>query len=295
MSNSKIDGNWFREADDEWRGYCTSLEIEEILYHEKSDFQDILVFKSVSFGRVLVLDGVIQCTERDEFSYQEMIAHLPLNSHQDPKKVLVVGGGDGGVVREVLKYPTVEEVILCEIDQKVIDVCKKFIPSMAACLNDPRVTVQVGDGIKYLESKKGEFDVIITDAPDPMGPGVVLYEKKFYEELNQALKPKGIICSQGQCLWFDLDTIIKVLKQAKEIFPVYAYASGYTPTYTGGHMGYIICSNDKSVNLKEPIRNFTYEQLDEMKMRYYCPDLHRACFNVLPYFARKELKSILDT
>ncbi|XP_050408527.1 spermidine synthase [Patella vulgata] len=295
MASSKIDGKWFREIDDGWKGYSVSLEIEEVLYHEKSDFQDILVFKSTTFGNVLVLDGVYQCTERDEFSYQEMIAHLPLNSHPNPTKVLVVGGGDGGVVREVLKYASVEQVVLCEIDQKVIDVSKKYLPGMASCLSDPRVLVHVGDGVKYMEENTQSFDVIITDAPDPIGAAEGLYTKDYYEGLKRALKPKGIISCQGETLWFDLNLIKKILTYCKGVFPVVAYASGYTPTYAGGHMGFFLCSNDSSINLKEPVRNYNSKELDDMSMKYYSPDVHRACFNVLPYFARKALKEVLDT
>ncbi|XP_076452625.1 spermidine synthase-like [Babylonia areolata] len=294
MSDSRVDGNWFREEDKSWDGYSISLKIENVLFHEQSKYQDILVFRSSSFGVVLVLNGVIQCTERDEFTYQEMIAHLPLNAHPNPQKVLVIGGGDGGVVREVLKYREVTSVVLCEIDQDVIDVCKKHLPSMASCLDDSRVTVYVGDGIEYVKHHPGEFDVIITDAPDPFGVAEGLYAKEFYQNIENALKPTGIMCCQGETTWFDMDLIKRILEDCHNIFPCVAYAVGNTPTYAGGQMGYMLCSRNSDAKLKEPIRRYTEAELDKMNVRYYSPEVHTASF-VLPFNMKKTLKGVLDT
>ncbi|KAG8677923.1 putrescine aminopropyltransferase [Ceratobasidium sp. 394] len=163
---SIVDG-WFREINSQWPGQAMTLKVNRILHVEKSKYQDVLVFDSATYGNVLVLDGVIQCTERDEFSYQEMIAHIPLASHPNPKRVLVIGGGDGGVVREVLKHDTVEEVVLCDIDEAVIRVSKTYLPHMSSLLSDKRVTVYVGDGFAYLQRNTAQFDCIITDSSDP--------------------------------------------------------------------------------------------------------------------------------
>ena len=138
-----ISDGWFRERGALWPGQAMSLQVEKVLYHKRSDFQDVLVFQSTTYGTVLVLDGLIQVTERDEFAYQEMIAHLPLFAHPNPKKVLVIGGGDGGVLREIAKHPGVEEIVICEIDKDVIEVSKKYLPSLACGYDDPRVTVKV--------------------------------------------------------------------------------------------------------------------------------------------------------
>ncbi|KAL8562075.1 hypothetical protein ACOMHN_031846 [Nucella lapillus] len=293
MTDSRVDSNWFREEDKSWEGYSLSLKIEEILYQGQSKYQDILAFKSTSFGVVLVLNGVIQCTERDEFTYQEMIAHLPLNAHANPKRVLVIGGGDGGVVREVLKYKEVQNVVLCEIDQEVIDVCRKHLPSMAGCLDDSRVTLHVGDGIKYVEEHPGEFDVIITDAPDPCGVAEGLYAKDFYNSIKKALKPTGIMCCQGETSWFDMDLIKRILKDCQSLFPCVAYAVGNTPTYVGGQIGYMLCSCDSTAQLKRPVRQYAEEELEKMNIRYYSPEIHTASF-VLPFHMRKTLKDVLD-
>lgn len=148
-----IDG-WFHERGVLWPGQAMSLKVKEVLHHARSTFQDVLVFESTDHGRVLVLDGVIQVTERDEFSYQEMIAHIPLYAHPNPKKVLVIGGGDGGVLREVAKHDSVEEIVICEIDGEVIDVSKKYLPSLAVGYEDPRVTVKVMDGSIFMDENQ---------------------------------------------------------------------------------------------------------------------------------------------
>lgn len=293
MCDSRVDSNWFREEDKSWEGYSLSLKIKEILFQGQSKYQDVLVFRSTSFGVVLVLNGVIQCTERDEFTYQEMITHLPLNSHPNPKKVLVIGGGDGGVVREVLKYKEVQNVVLCEIDEMVIDICKKHLPSMAGCLDDPRVTVHVGDGINYVKDHPGEFDVIITDAPDPFGVAEGLYAKDFYENIKNSLKPTGIMCCQGETSWFDMDLIKRILMDCQKIFPSVAYATGNTPTYVGGQMGYMLGSRNADAKLTQPLRQYTDEELEKMNVRYYSPEVHSAAF-VLPFHMRRALKDVLN-
>ncbi|CAL1703047.1 unnamed protein product [Somion occarium] len=162
LTHRTIRDGWFREISSQWPGQAMTLKVRKILHVEQSLYQDVLVFESETYGNVLVLDGVIQVTERDEFSYQEMIAHLPLASHPNPKKVLVIGGGDGGVVREVLKHETVEQVVLCDIDEAVVRVSKQYLPHMSSLLNDPRVTVFIGDGFKFLAENTATYDVIIT-------------------------------------------------------------------------------------------------------------------------------------
>lgn len=174
-----------------------TLKVNSVLHHEKSKYQDVLIFESSDYGTVLVLDNVIQCTERDEFSYQEMITHLAMNSHPNPKNVLVIGGGDGGVLREVVKHETVEKAVLVDIDEAVIRLSKKYLPGMSIGFQHPAVTTLVQDGFKYLEDQKGQFDVIITDSSDPEGPAETLFQKPYFELLNGALKEGGVITTQG--------------------------------------------------------------------------------------------------
>ncbi|KAG8568475.1 hypothetical protein GDO81_014014 [Engystomops pustulosus] len=189
---------WFRETCSLWPGQAMSLQVEEVLHHHKSAFQEILVFKSKTYGNVLVLDGLIQCTERDEFSYQEMIANLPLCSHPNPKKVLIIGGGDGGVLREVVKHPSVESVVQCEIDEEVINVSKQYLPGMAVGYSSPKLTLHVGDGFQFMKQNQDAFDVIITDSSDPVGPAESLFKESYYQLMKTALREGGILCCQGE-------------------------------------------------------------------------------------------------
>lgn len=174
-----------------------TLRVKQVLHHEKSKFQDVLVFESTDYGTVLVLDNVIQCTERDEFSYQEMITNLAMMSHPNPKKVLVVGGGDGGVLREVVKHQSVEKAILCDIDEAVPRVSEKYLPAMYAGFKHPVAEKFIGDGFKFLADRKNEFDVIITDSSDPEGPAESLFQKPYFQLLHDALREGGVITTQG--------------------------------------------------------------------------------------------------
>ncbi|KAF3927364.1 hypothetical protein ABW21_db0204007 [Orbilia brochopaga] len=188
---------WFREINDMWSGQAMTLKVKQILHHEKSLYQDVLVFESTDYGNVLVLDNVIQCTERDEFSYQEMISHLALMSHPNPQKVLVIGGGDGGVLREVIKHDCVKEAVLCDIDEAVIRVSKQYLPDMSKSYTSDKVRVHIGDGFKFLADYKNEFDVIITDSSDPDGPAESLFQLPYFELLEGALREGGVISTQG--------------------------------------------------------------------------------------------------
>ncbi len=186
-----------------------TLKVKEIISVEKSKYQDVLVFESANYGNVLVLDGVIQATERDEFAYllvgswcvnsryQEMITHLAMNSHPNPEKVLVIGGGDGGVLREVVKHSCVKEAILCDIDEAVIRLSKKYLPSMAVGFQHPAVKVHIGDGFEFLKNYKNSFDVIITDSSDPEGPAESLFQEPYFKLLSEALRDGGVITTQG--------------------------------------------------------------------------------------------------
>ncbi|MBW0488195.1 hypothetical protein O181_027910 [Austropuccinia psidii MF-1] len=284
LSHPSIKDGWFREESVLWPGQAMTLQVKQILHIEKSQYQDVLVFESVSHGNVLVLDGAIQCVENDEFSYQEMIAHLPLNSHPNPEHVLVIGGGDGGVLREVLKHPSVKTATLCDIDEAVPRVSKQYLPHMAAGFNDPRVTVHIGDGFQYLRDKVRQFDVIITDSSDPNeGPAQTLFGMPYFELLKNALRPNGSISTQGECIWLHLPLIHSLIKGAKDLFPQVEYAYTSIPTYPSGTIGFVVCSLDKDRNLKQPLRQVR-------NTRYYNKRVHQAAF-VLPEFARSTVEA----
>lgn len=188
---SSVISGWFSEISPMWPGEAHSLKVEKVLFQGKSDYQNVMVFQSATYGKVLVLDGVIQLTERDECAYQEMITHLPLCSISNPKKVLVIGGGDGGVLREVSRHSSVEQIDICEIDKMVVDVSKQFFPEVAVGYEDPCVKLHVGDGVALLKAvPEGTYDAVIVDSSDPIGPAQEFFEKPFFKSVSEALRPR---------------------------------------------------------------------------------------------------------
>ncbi|PFH45620.1 hypothetical protein AMATHDRAFT_8912 [Amanita thiersii Skay4041] len=282
LSHPSVVDGWFREISSQWPGQAMTLKVNKILHVEKSLYQDVLVFESETFGNILVLDGVIQCTERDEFSYQEMITHLPLSTHPNPKKVLVIGGGDGGVVREVLKHDTVEQVVLCDIDEAVIRVSKQYLPHMSSLLASPRVIVHIGDGFKFLAENTSTYDVIITDSSDPVGPAESLFQKPYFQLLHDALAPGGHISTQAECLWLHLPLIRELRSMTGTLFPVVEYAFTTIPTYPSGQIGFLVCSKQQGRDMRTPMR-------DVKGTKYWNQSVHKSAF-VLPEFARAMLE-----
>ncbi|CAL5229126.1 g12391 [Coccomyxa viridis] len=292
---------WFTELSTMWPGQGLSLKVEEILYQGRSKFQDVCVFQSPSFGKVLLLDGVIQCTERDEFSYQEMIAHIPLCAlEKEPQKVLVVGGGDGGVLREVARHPGIQEIHLAEIDEMVPATSKKFFPEMALGFDDPRVRVHITDGIKFVqEAAEGTYDAIIVDSSDPVGPAEVLFQKPFFEAMHRALKPGGMVCTQGESLWLHLEIIKSLAAMCHEVFVGGTVQYAYTtiPTYPSGQIGFMVCAKGTGKDFKMNIPRRTPPSQGPSgypPLRYYTEQIHQASFT-LPKFAHDGLKGSLST
>eukprot|EP01059_Diplonema_ambulator_P016959 TRINITY_DN28947_c0_g1_i1.p1 TRINITY_DN28947_c0_g1~~TRINITY_DN28947_c0_g1_i1.p1 ORF type:complete len:287 (+),score=100.57 TRINITY_DN28947_c0_g1_i1:49-909(+) len=282
----QIGKGWFSEMSPMWPGQAQSLEVEEVLWNEKSDFQDVLVFKNKGpWGKVFALDGAIQVTEKDEFSYHEMMAHIPLFSHPEPKQVLIIGGGDGGVMREVLKHPSVEKVTLCDVDKMVPEISKKFFPQISCSLDDPRACVHIGDGFEFLKDKADMYDVMIVDSSDPEGPASTLFGKDFYERCRKSLKKGGLLVTQGESYWIHLDLIKSMTKFQREIgFEHVNYANISMPTYPCGNIGFFICGDTPC---KAPVREPTPEVQEKLQM--YSPDIHRVAF-VLPPFVQRALQ-----
>lgn len=290
LTHKTIENGWFREISDTmWPGQAMALRVKQILHVEQSKYQDVLVFESTDYGNVLVLDGAIQATERDEFAYQEMICHLGMNSHPNPKKVLVIGGGDGGVLREIVKHEGIDEAWLCDIDEAVPRVSKKYLPSMAVGFQHPKVKVHIGDGFKFLADYKNSFDVIITDSSDPEGPAAQLFEKPYFHLLNEALTEKGVITTQGENIWLHMNVIKDVKKACSEVFPVAEYAYTTIPTYPSGQIGFMVCSKDANANVRVPLREWSDEEEAKLN-RYYNKEIHKASF-VLPQWAHTALNN----
>ncbi|AET38947.1 spermidine synthase Ecym_3464 [Eremothecium cymbalariae DBVPG len=291
ITHPSIKDGWFREISETiCPGQASTLKVEKVLHHEKSLYQDVLVFKSTNFGNVLVLDNMLQCTEANEYSYHEMITNLAMNSHANPKKVLIIGGGDGGVLREVLKHESVEEAWLCEIDEAVIRVSKEFLPGMAVSFADPRANLHIGDGVEFLKKYPNTFDVIITDSSDPEGPAEELFKKPYFELLNNSLTSKGVISTQAESVWLHEHIITGLKKACSEIFPTVAYASQSVPFYPAGNIGYMVCSKNKDVDVTKPLRYLSEEE-EFKRYRFYSKKLHEASF-VLPIFVREYMDNI---
>ena len=231
---------------------------------------------------------MIQFTERDEAAYQEMITHLPLFAHPNPKNVLIIGGGDGGVLREVCRHSCVENVVMVEIDPEVCRISKKYFPTtMATAFDDPRVTLLHDDGAKFLRETPLRFDAVIVDSSDPVGPAESLFEASFFGLVKQALAPGGIMCTQGECLMLHLDLIEELLGRCGNLFPVVQYAYTSVPSYPSGQIGFIICSTNPSLDLCTPSR---VDPSMNSLLHYYSPGVHASSF-VLPKYAAERLSS----
>jgi spermidine synthase len=266
---------WFTEKQTEHFGI--TVRITATLVHEQTEYQDLAIIDTVEFGRMLVLDGMVMTTVKDEFVYHEMMAHPALVTHPSPKRVLVVGGGDGGVIREVLKHPQVEKAVLVEIDGKVIEYCKKYLPEIAGELDNPRVDVIVGDGYRHIREHKNEYDVIMVDSTEPVGPAVHLFERGFYQGIYDALKEGGIFVAQTDNPWFKGDLLQKVGRDIREIFPVVRVYHANIPTYPSGMWTFTMGSKQRDpLHVSEP-------DIPELATKYYSPRLHKAAF-VLPKF-----------
>ncbi|GAB6855637.1 polyamine aminopropyltransferase [Asaia astilbis] len=255
----------------------------------KSDFQDIVVFESEFHGRVLVLDGVIQITERDEFVYQEMLTHVPLLTHPDAKRVLIIGAGDGGVLRRVLQHKTVEKAVMVEIDGAVIELSKQHLPNIAGdAWNDPRAEVIVGDGIDYVaKAEEGSFDVIIVDSTDPIGVGEVLFTDAFYKDCARILSAQGLIVNQCGVPFMQADELRETSVRRANFFPhVSAYVAA-VPTYVGGFMTLGVAAKGVTPTKQsvEDVRARAEAAGILGTTRYWSPEIHVGAFNLPPYIA----------
>ncbi|KAK1565051.1 hypothetical protein Q3G72_017671 [Acer saccharum] len=265
LDHPEIEG-WFAEHCSIWPGQAHFLKVEKILFQGKSQYQSMMVFQSSSYGKVFVLDGALQLTERDECAYQEIITHLPLCSISNPKKVLLIGGGDGGILREISRHSSVEQIDICEIDTMLINVYKEFFPDIAVGYEDSRVTLHVRDGTAFLKSvESGTYDAIIVDAFDPIRPEHELFESSFFELVAKALRPGGVMCIQAESLC--------------------------------GVIGFMLCSTEGSfVDFKHPVNPIDPNQISGVAkgpLKFYDSEVHSAAF-CLPAFAKKAFDTKVD-
>lgn len=266
---------WYTEK--QTKNFGITMKVKQTLYREQTDFQLLEMVETEEFGNMLFLDGMVMTSEKDEFVYHEMVAHVPLFTHPNPENVLVVGGGDGGVIREILKHPNVKKATLVDIDGKVIEYSKKFLPSIAGKLDDERVDVLVDDGFMHIAKAENEYDVIMVDSTEPVGPAVNLFSKGFYSGISKALKEDGIFVAQTDNPWFTPDLIKNVQRDVREIFPITKLYLANIPTYPSGLWTFTIGSKIYDPLAVEDSRFF------EIDTKYYTKEIHKAAF-VLPKF-----------
>lgn len=264
-----------------------SMRVVKQLYSAKSDFQLIEIFETKEFGRVLTLDGFLMLTQKDEFIYHEMITHVAMATNLDIKKVLVIGAGDGGTVRELCRYDSIESIDMVEIDEMVVTSCKQFLPQTASKLTERRVNLMIEDGLKFIRTKQNEYDLIIVDSTDPFGPGEGLFTKEFYGNCHNALKDNGILINQHESPYYknDARAMQRANKRIRSVFPVAMVYQVHIPTYPSGH--WLFGFSSKGTH---PIKDLDADRWNALGIdtNYYNTDLHVGCF-ALPNYVKELL------
>ncbi len=264
-------------------GFAHTYRIDEELYRGRSLYQEIRVIANADFGRMLILDEAVQTTERDEFIYHEMLAHVPLLAHRSPRRALIIGGGDGGLLEEALKHP-LEAAVMVEIDREVIDVTRRFLPQIpGGAFEDPRTQLHIADGIRFIEETTERFDVILVDSTDPKGPAVGMFAQPFYENARRRLRPGGLITVQSGSPLYQQDLIRMVRANLAAVFPHVVTYLAAVPTYPGVLWSFTIgAAVDPAAVSPEVVARRTVE----FGLQYLTPNIHRAAFALPPFIAR---------
>ncbi|MGA1875526.1 MAG: polyamine aminopropyltransferase [bacterium] len=271
---------WYTEKHTENTGL--TMKITNCLFQGKTKYQELAILQSPEYGKILLLDGLVMLTERDEFIYHEMIAHVPLFSHPEPRRILIIGGGDGGTVRETLKHSSVESIDLVEIDEMVITSCKEHFPSISYGLDSPKVHIHITDGIEFVRNCRSEYDVIIIDSTDPIGPGEGLFTESFYQNASCALTEEGLLVAQGESPFLCEHIVVPLHQKLRRTFPVSTMYLAFIPTYPSGCWSFAWCS--KKNGPLQYLDTAGYEKL-KPSLRYYNPEVHKAAFT-LPNFIK---------
>jgi spermidine synthase len=267
-----------------------SIKVNKQLCSVESRYQRIDVFESPDLGRFLTLDGYMMLTEKDEFIYHEMITHVPMSVHPNPKNILVIGAGDGGVARELVKYDFIESIDMVEIDEEVVRVCKEFLPQTACCLDHPKVNLRFEDGLKYIRSQHNKYDIIIVDSTDPFGPGEGLFTMEFYGNCFKALRDDGILVNQHESPFYEEDVIAvkRAHKRIVQSFDISRIYQAHIPTYPSGHWLFGFASKKY-----QPVRGLDADRWNSfgIKTRYYNTNLHKGAF-YLPVYVEEILREV---
>ncbi len=260
-------------------------DVEKVLYKAKSNFQDIMVIENPFFGKMLILDGVVQITERDEFFYHEMLVHVLMHSHPHPQNIVVVGGGDGGAVREVLKHESVKKVYFIEIDEDVINVSKKFFPDVACGIEDPKVEIKCMDGAEFVKERNGDIDIIIVDSTDIIGFAKSLFTVEFFKSVKNALADDGMFATLSESLHFHKDIVIEVQEALKLIFPIVDLYTAPLATYAGNWWTFSTAS--KKLDIREMRREYN------INTRYFNEEIYHQAFIPIKIYDKLLNKKLL--
>jgi len=277
---------WTETLHDSWG---QTLRVDEVLFEVDSGHQHLLIFRNAMFGTVLALDGVVQTTEKDEFIYHEMLTHVPIVSHGACRKVLIIGGGDGGILREVCRHPAVTSITQVEIDPAVIELSRKYLPHHSqGAFDDPRLTLVIDDGVRFVQQCGERFDVIISDSTDPQGPAEALFTSPFYAGVKRCLEPGGIFVAQNGVAFVQTAEVLNTANRLRPLFEDVSFYTCAVPTYTGGIMTFAWASDDpakRQATLAEIIRRWDDTAIDSC---YYTAELHHASF-ALPRYLLQQL------
>lgn len=267
-------------------GYGQRFTVDTVLCDIQTEHQHLMIFDHCHFGRVMVLDGILQSTRQDEFIYHEMMAHVPLFAHGHAKRVLIIGGGDGGTLREVLRHKRSTQVTLVEIDGLLLDACREYLPQHhRGAFEDPRTRLLIQDGIRFVRESAESFDVIIIDSTDPVGPGKVLFTEDFYAACRRCLAPGGILVTQNGVAFFQLEEVTSTARSLSRVFEDFGFYSAAVPTYIGGIMAFGWASDDPGLRAISPDILKTRYAAAGISTGYYTPHIHRAAF-VLPRYVQ---------
>lgn len=264
--------------------YGQEFRIDELLYEEKTEHQHLVIFQNAAFGRVMALDGIVQTTQKDEFIYHEMMTHVPILAHGRIEKVLIIGGGDGGILREVTRHANIRHITQVEIDQQVIDMCCQYLPDHSqGAYEDPRVRIVIDDGSNFVNQTNERFDLIISDSTDPIGPGEALFGQEFYAACHICLSRRGVLVTQNGVPFMQLDEAATTASRLGNVFADWHFYTAAVPTYIGGIMAFGWASDDSALR-QVPIDTLE-QRFDQsgITTRYYNPDIHLASF-ALPQF-----------
>ena len=275
---------WFNET--LYKGFRQSHEVRKVLFEGRSKYQKVGVFESGRFGRILALDGVVQCTEGDEFVYHEMLTHLPILAHGKVESVLIIGGGDGGILEEVLKHKSVKRATMVEIDGEVIEVAKKYLPKICGkAFSDKRTNLIVGDGAAYVAETKNRYDLVIVDRPDPVGPATVLFSEGFYRNCRRVMKPNAILVAQNGVPHMQGPELTEAIRLFQKIWAESGSYLAVVPTYVCGFMS-MTWASDRDITDVDPRQVFArFDRAKLPALRYYTPEIHFSAFALRNFVA----------